>query len=204
MNAEKLLDEILQHLRMIRDDRKALQKIFDFMQSDIAPYVEELDEEDIEIPGVYDEAVREIADNLSAGLISFLNPDTLEIDWYHPSMPIEPEDEDEDDEDEDISPGEIAFKYLTWEKYWTFNPIDSSESFAIMEAFARQLKDKQVAGELLDILNRKKPFARFNAYIHNSEYREDWFRYRQKQLVNYVKRLISEYIENNQSNRLNT
>ena len=60
MKAEKLLDEILQHLRMIRDDRKALQKIFDFIQSEIVPHVEEEEEEeDIEIPGVYIEAVRE-------------------------------------------------------------------------------------------------------------------------------------------------
>jgi len=70
-----------------------------------------------------------------------------------------------------------------------------------MEAFARQLKDKRVVEELFDILNRKKPCTRFNEYIHTSEYREDWFRYRQKQLENYVKRLISEFIENNQSNR---
>ncbi|MEN6589427.1 MAG: UPF0158 family protein [Proteiniphilum sp.] len=50
----------------------------------------------------------------------------------------------------------------------------------MMEAFARQLKDKRVIEKLFDILNRKKPFARFNEYIHTSEYREDWFRYRQK------------------------
>ena len=64
-----------------------------------------------------------------------------------------------------------------------------------MEAFVRQLKDNRVAEKLFDILNHKKPFAHFNAYMHNSKYREDWFQYRQKQLENYVRRLISEYRE---------
>jgi hypothetical protein len=97
-----------------------------------------------------------------------------------------------------------------------------------MEAFSRQLKDNRVAEELFDILNRKKPFAHFNAYMHNSKYREEWLRYRQEQLENHVRLLISEYIEdqsrqhnndvlidddgnlisgymeNNQSNRRNT
>lgn len=71
MNAEKLLDDILQHLRMVRDDGEALQKILEFLQSEIDPYLEEEEEEDIEVPAIYNEAIREIADNLSAGLISF-------------------------------------------------------------------------------------------------------------------------------------
>jgi hypothetical protein len=198
MKAEKLLDDILQHLRMVKDDGEALQKILDFIQSEIDTYPEE--EEDIEIPGIYNEAVREIADNLSAGLISFFNPDTLEIDFYHPSMPIEPED---DEEYPEISPEETDFRYLSWKDYLTFNPLPSSESFAIMEAFARQLKNKNAAEKMLNILSRGKPFAHFNEYIHHSEYREDWFQFRQKQLENYVKRLIWEYIENNKNNSQN-
>lgn len=39
MNAEKLLDDILQHLRMVRDDGEALQKILEFIQSEIDPYL---------------------------------------------------------------------------------------------------------------------------------------------------------------------
>jgi len=194
MKAEELLDEILEHLRVVRDNSEALQKILDFIQSEIELRQEE--EEDIEVPQKYDETVRTIADNLSAGLISFLNPDTLEIDWYHPSMPIEPEDEDIE-EQTGITPEEQDFKYLTWDNYLMIKPLPSHESFAIMEAFARQLKNKQVAERLLDILSRSKPFAHFNEYIHDSEYRDDWFLFRQKQLENYVKLLILDQIENN-------
>jgi hypothetical protein len=205
MNAEKLLDDILQHLRMVRDDGEALQKILEFIQSEIDPYLEEEEEEeeDIEVPAIYSEAIREIADNLSAGLISFFNPDTLEIDSYHPSMPIEPEDDEDDEDNPDVSLEETDFVYLSWEDYLTFNPLSSSESFAIMEAFARQLKNKNEAEKMLNILSRGKPFAHFNEYIHHSEYREEWFQYRQKQLENYVKRLIWEYIEKNKNNSQN-
>ena len=109
-------------------------------------------------------------------------------------MPTEPEEEDE--EDQGVSPGETDFEYLSWEKYLTFNPLHSSESFAIMEAFARQLKNKNAADKMLEMLSRGNPFARFNEYIHHSQYTEDWFRFRQKQLENYVKRIIWEYLEN--------
>ncbi|MBK5195316.1 MAG: hypothetical protein JJE08_04680 [Proteiniphilum sp.] len=197
MKTEKLLDEVLHHLRMVRDDGETLQKILDFIESEIQPYREEREEE-IEIPVRYTEIVHQIADNLSAGLISFFNPDTLQIDWCHPSMPNEPEDDDED-----VSPGETDFDYLSWENYLMFKPLHSSESFAIMETFARQLKDENTTEKMLNILSRGKPFSHFNEFIHTSEYREDWFSFRQKQLENYVKQLILEYLENNKNYRQN-
>jgi hypothetical protein len=43
---------------------------------------------------------------------------------------------------------------------------------------------------LTDILSRRKPFAHFNSYIHNSKYREDWFKFRLTALEKHVRRMI--------------
>lgn len=68
--------------------------------------------------------------------------------------------------------------------------------------------NSKVTPTILTILNISmygsgKPFARFNEYIHNSKYREEWFSFRQKQLENYVRRLMLDFLENNKKNKRN-
>lgn len=42
----------------------------------------------------------------------------------------------------------------------------------------------------MHLFEGRKPFANFNHQIHNSDFREDWFTYRQKRLEKHVKGLI--------------
>ena len=40
------------------------------------------------------------------------------------------------------------------------------------------------------VLNNRNPFANFNHLIHSSDFRQDWFDFRQRQLEQYVWREI--------------
>ena len=42
----------------------------------------------------------------------------------------------------------------------------------------------------MNILNNPKPFAHFNSYIHNSNYREDWFKFRNSAYEKQVREMI--------------
>ena len=64
--------------------------------------------------------------------------------------------------------------------------LESFESFKIMERFIAQIADKQFQSELENILERKKPFQNFKNRIDNSDYRQNWFDFKQNELEKIV------------------
>ena len=163
----QLLDQILPILSAVRDDKEKPERIPAFSESEILP---EIKEEEITIPQKYEALVKDIAQNIVCGLICHLNMDTLETEAYPQNSEIDLRDEEEEEEESDK---EEKPQYLEWDNVLTFEPLESRESFRIMENFAAQIDNPKVQSTLTDILNRRKPFANFNSYIHHSGFRED-------------------------------
>ena len=77
-----------------------------------------------------------------------------------------------------------------WEKCIIFEPLESDESFQIMEQFAEKLEDKKLQIKLFYVLGHRKPFAHFKAIIDNSSSRQNWFDFKKHWLENHVKELL--------------
>lgn len=195
MNADKLLDEILGILRLVREDRDKLQKILTFMEEEI---YEEPEEEEIEIPEKYKEIVPKIADSIDAGFVCFLNPDTLEMEEI-PKLFMEDQFEEEEEEEEE-SDETMDSKHYDWQNCITFEPLESSESFKIMEHFTDQLPDEKLQNKLINALNHRRPFANFKFVIDGSSYRQNWFDFKQRWLERHVKELLIISLEKEQEN----
>jgi len=52
---------------------------------------------------------------------------------------------------------------------------------------------------LANALNNRKPFANFKFIIDNSEYRQDWFDFKQRYLERYVKELLALELQRDES-----
>ncbi len=185
MQPHSLLDQILPILSAVRNDKEKLARILAFLESEILPEIEEEDNE-IKIPGKYEALVHTIADSISAGFTCHLNMDSLEVEDYPANV---------NPEEWEASTGEIfvaGSKHLEWQNLLSFEPLDSRDSFRIMENFVEQLDNDKVQNTLIDILNKRKPFAHFNSYIHNSKYREDWFKFRITALEKHVREMIDD------------
>ena len=89
-----------------------------------------------------------------------------------------------------VSIDELNLKYTKWEKYITIEPLETNESFRIMEKYAEQLDNSRLKTQLINALNNRKPFANFKRIIDNSEFRQDWFNFKDMQLQNHVKSMI--------------
>jgi hypothetical protein len=63
---------------------------------------------------------------------------------------------------------------------------ESFQSFRIMERFVVQLNDQNFKSELQDLLGNKKPFRNFKNTIDQSEFRQSWFDFKQKELEKIV------------------
>jgi hypothetical protein len=69
-----------------------------------------------------------------------------------------------------------------------FEVLESFQSFKIMEEFVRQLPDQQLQSELESILANKKPFQNFKFIIEQSEFRNNWFEFKQSELEKIVEK----------------
>ena len=130
-----------------------------------------------------DKLISEIADYLSCGQTVYLNPVSLEIEyalssrheWYELSSDAQ-----------DLL-DEIEQKISSWDEVVTFEIPESWESFKIMENFANSLPERsQTKAALFRALSGRKPFAHFNAIIHQAPEREEWFAFRQSALEDRV------------------
>jgi len=176
MNKNELLDNCLAILRTIKDDKKSLEKLLEFMEEEFVqeePSVKFLPDCKSQIDKKYRPVVKEIAEYLEMGHTVFVNPETLEID----SMPQDYDPIVTDDFDFDCD------KVEGWIE---IEPLESHESFEIMESFVESLPNGKEKNRLADAIGGYKPFANFNRLIHNSEERENWFKHRTYLLEKYV------------------
>jgi hypothetical protein len=136
-----------------------------------------------DIPERFKKVIPEIAQSIDAGFVCFLNPETMEIEEIRQRAIDDPE------EYEAIT-GVILeneeYKHQDWDSVFEFEPLDSNESFRIMEAFTAKLSDKAIQNRLIYALNHRKPFANFKSIIDNSIFRQDWFNFKQHWLENML------------------
>lgn len=185
MATQELLDEILQILHSVKEDQNKLQQILRFLKSEVCVELEEA--KILVIPEKYKKVVPVIADNIDAGLVCFLNLDTVEMEDIPQSLVNDPDDFE-------AITGEsfetLDLKYPDWKNYISFEPLDSHESFKIMEYFADDLMDESLQEKLINALNHRKPFANFKDIVENSRFRQDWFDYKTRWLENHVKEML--------------
>ncbi len=181
MSIHPLMSSVLPILHSIKGDGEKLKKVLHFLETEILPGVVQEDEV-ITIPEEFEKQVSYIADSISFGNVCYLNRDTLEVEDFPKDIDVE-EWEDSTGEQLEIRNGE-------WKNVIYFEPLESSEAFNIMERFAAQLDNVKLNNHLMSILGRKKPFAQFNHYIHNSDHREEWFAFKKKAYERIVREMI--------------
>jgi hypothetical protein len=64
--------------------------------------------------------------------------------------------------------------------------LESFENFKIMEQFIDQITDTQFKAELINSLQKKKPFQNFKHLIDNSNFRQKWFDFKKIELERIV------------------
>lgn len=126
--------------------------------------------------------IREIAQDLQAGMKVFINRANLEIkailDWDQMSGDTEFWDE------------ELQLIEKEWTDYIIIEKMDSTEAFKIMEDFINEINDKKLRDDLMKILNRRSPFANFKSEVETSSYRQKWFDFRNKIYEEYVRQQL--------------
>ncbi len=201
---QELLDQIYNMIETFKDKR---QKLIDLHDLIFNHYYVQPKPESPDIPENYRPVVHEIAEMLEE-TVYVVNPETCEFVSF-PMMGNymilgfeEMEDRIQELEKElgkdgnikkELETGDIDqlyydeyLKMRDWENKIQIDPPRSKDSYRIMENFVHSLPTGKVRNDLLDAISRKKPFRNFNAIIHNSSAREQWFKFRQQEHEKYV------------------
>ena len=129
-----------------------------------------------------EDQVKEVTENLKLGYTAYINPDTGDIKYlidegkYPDAREMFGEEMDEID---------------AWDYVAELREMPSFEAFRVMEDFAYKVDD-DFHDDLMEALNKGKPFANFRELVESSEYREEWFEYRNQRYLEYTERLLKE------------
>jgi hypothetical protein len=145
------------------------------------------DFDEFELPEKFTAIINQIAQSIDAGFICYLNPETLEMEDVPKSLMDDPH---EFEMTTGFALEEEELKYETWDECYVFEPLDSDESFRIMEAFAENVKDEILQEQLFYVLRCKKPFANFKEVIYSSGQNENWFQFKMNWMEDHVKQII--------------
>jgi hypothetical protein len=125
--------------------------------------------------------VKEIAENLDCGNNCYYNSKTNEIVTIPNFSNTSDEQELKEFFRDDLN--KINNQKADFIK---FEVLESFESFKIMERFSEQMTDEKFKLKLRDILEKKKPFQNFKNTIDQSDFRQEWFDFKQNELEKIV------------------
>jgi hypothetical protein len=131
------------------------------------------------------------------GLVCFINPYTLEMEEIPKAMFDGPF---EYNLRTGMNGENETFLHDEWDTYITVEPRESSKSFAIMKKFVDEVNDKSLKNKLINALNNRKPFANFKNIVESSNYRKEWFAFKQHQLEIMVWEELQIELENLENN----
>ena len=126
--------------------------------------------------------IKKIAQELDCGFDCYYNSKTNEI----VTIPNFSHIADEDDFKEAFRADLEKVKEHQAE-FMKIEVLQSFENFKIMELFVEQLPDKKLQSELENVLANKKPFQNFKLKIDLSDFRQNWFDFKQSELEKIVK-----------------
>lgn len=117
-------------------------------------------------------------------LVALEASDESEIEYYLDTETGEIIPLDDDFEDEKRERIEADFG----ERYLHIEPLDSHESFRIMEDFAASLPESPLRSCVFEALSRNKPFRRFKDVVHSDlAVRTQWFAFHDEALARYAR-----------------
>ena len=131
--------------------------------------------------------LKDIAEELEMGMRAFIHKETQQLIYVPDENKFDALDFEPWEEDLELLE-ENSSDYFEIEKW------SSHEGYNMMLEFAEQLEsDNPLQVQLIEALNKKKPFREFNFIIHDSgDFREEWFAFKSTWQQNCVEKQLKD------------
>ncbi|HLV43021.1 MAG TPA: UPF0158 family protein [Brumimicrobium sp.] len=131
--------------------------------------------------------INNIAQELDCGMDCYYNPKTKELISLFGADLLATGDEDYYEE---MFKEQINRVKAHKKDFIKIEVLESLESFKIMEKFKDEVPDLQLKEQLGNALADRKPFQNFKRLVDNSNYREDWFKFKVNEIENRVRKIL--------------
>lgn len=129
--------------------------------------------------------IRKVCDYIDMNMHCFINIKTLKII----AIP-----EDILGSDDEIFKGDLIEVNNNWPEKIIIEPPNSKVVLRFIEEFIlKEIGDESLKMQLNEITKEERPIANFYSVIHKSDFREDWFKYKQECMMSYIARKIDAY-----------
>lgn len=129
-----------------------------------------------------DEQLKKVVDELETGMKCYLHRQTSELIAF-PDPDQFPDADDWQQEMDEIEAHPDDYLEIT--------PMSSRESFRVMERFVDTIDSQAFHNRLLYALDQPKPFRRFKQLIDESEYRQQWFSFRESETIKWLREQLA-------------
>ena len=148
-----------------------------------------------------EEQIEKIAESIEAGFICNVNPDTGEIEELREYDEFDIyADEDPDEYDEEYLASEPEWvkesrkeikeqmeRINSWDRIIEIEKPDSGEKLTYMKDFVVQQIPEPEQNMYRKALQGKNPFSNFNIQIQDSEHLDNWYEFKKKKLMEFVR-----------------
>jgi hypothetical protein len=133
------------------------------------------------------EKIKDIVDNLDLGMSCFIHSESKEIKFI-------PDEDKYYGMDMEFFQADIDEIENNFGDYIQISGMNSGDSFKVMEAFIETVDDDKLSDQLIDALNRPKPFRNFKFVVDDSgPYRDQWFKFKEAKMTEWVEAQLQEH-----------
>jgi hypothetical protein len=131
--------------------------------------------------------LKEIAGQLDCGMRCFYHMQTGELESYPDPDRFAGYDSDQWQDVTDKIDADF-------DNYLCFDPMDSQESFRIMEDFADGMPVGEIRNRFIYALEQRKPFQQFKSLLnYYPDLLQDWYDYKGQRNIEYVKEIAEAH-----------
>lgn len=186
MEADKLYNEIVGMLSIIKNDEKRLMAVLHCVEDQIVG--SDQNRKENEISPDFKDVICQIADQINKGMICYLNPETMEFEIVEQDTTYDPVNFSELNDD---IVDEYDMSYMKWDSYIKFEPPGTTDLIRMMEKYVSQLKDSKVGSKLVSALDDLTPVNSFMNAIQETNCNNDWEEFRRQETINYVNDVLT-------------
>jgi len=156
-------------------------------------YVNDIPQQDGDIPFEYESIVEQITEALFNGFICFLNPETLEIEQVAGEGVSTLAGTEYAEQNEDMI-DEFGLNYTQWDSYVRFEPFSRNDNINRIDQFITNMDDETLKSQLEGLEDKEELIDQFPAILEGTGLTLDWNMYYRNEIEAYVKSQLMDTI----------
>ncbi len=147
----------------------------------------------LSIPMEYESVIEQITEAAFNGYVSFLNPETLEIEQVAGEGVYDIIGDEFPEQNDDMI-DEYGLNYTDWDSYIRFEPFGRNDTLNRIDLFIKNMDDEILQSQLEGFSDSEELYQQFPSILERTGHTEDWNFFKRNEIESYVKSQLVDTI----------